>query len=339
MYPIRDTTLFAARAVPLAARSRVAALFASLWRSSPPLTAVGTLMFLVAIASAVGTFVDPRIITGVPAWLKPFKFAISASIYSFTLAWVFGWLSDWPRVRRMVGWTTAIVFVLEVSIIDTQAWRGTTSHFNSSTTLDRTLFIIMGSAIILQTIVSVAVAVALWRQSFADRSLGWALRLGMTLTMIGALTGGLMTRPTSTQLEAARAGAPMTTTGAHTVGAPDGGPGIPLTAWSSTHGDLRVPHFIGLHALQALALVAVGLRRWRRNAAARVKAVLAVTASYAALFVLLLREALQGRSITSTDTTTLASLGAWAVGTLLALGWVAIRSHEDSRNLLKRVAA
>ncbi|HEY9426835.1 MAG TPA: hypothetical protein VIR34_06750 [Gemmatimonadaceae bacterium] len=231
------------------------------------------------------------------------------------------------------------MFVLEVSIIDTQAWRGTTSHFNSSTTLDRTLFIIMGSAIILQTIVSVAVAVALWRQSFADRSLGWALRLGMTLTIIGALTGGLMTRPTSTQLEAARAGAPMTTTGAHTVGAPDGGPGIPLTAWSSTHGDLRVPHFIGLHALQALALVAVGLRRWRRNAAARVKAVLAVTASYAALFVLLLREALQGRSITSTDTTTLASLGAWAVGTLLALGWVAIRSHEDSRNLLKRVAA
>jgi hypothetical protein len=296
-------------------------------------------MLFAAIASAVGVFVDPRIITGVPAWLKPFKFAISTSIYSFTLAWVFGWLSDWPRVRRVVGWTTAIVFVLEVSIIDTQAWRGTTSHFNSSTTLDRTLFIIMGTAIVVQTMVSVAVAVALWRQRFADRSLGWALRLGMTLTIIGALTGGLMTRPTPRQLEAARAGAPMTTIGAHTVGAPDGGPGIPLTAWSSEHGDLRVPHFIGLHALQALALVAVGLRRWRRSDAARVRAVLAAAASYTALFVLLLWEALQGRSIASTDATTLASLGLWALGTVLALGWVALGSGSDSRDLLKRVTA
>ena len=321
MYPTRDTTRFARHSVAFAVKARAAALYARLWRSSPPLTAVGALMFFVAIASAVGIVVDPRIVTGVPAWLKPFKFAVSTSIYSFTLAWVFGWLSDWPRVRRVVGWTTAIVFVLEVSIIDTQAWRGTTSHFNSATMLDRTLFIIMGSAIVLQTIISVAVAVALWRQRFADRSLGWALRLGMTLTIIGALTGGLMTRPTPQQLEAARAGAPMTTVGAHTVGAPDGGPGVPVTGWSSKHGDMRVPHFIGLHALQALALVAIGLRWWRRNEAARVKAVLVAAASYTSLFVLLLWEARQGRSITSTDPATVASLGIWAMGTTIAFVW------------------
>ncbi|HET7552553.1 MAG TPA: hypothetical protein VFK04_14780 [Gemmatimonadaceae bacterium] len=343
MYPTRGTTPFARHAVrpaaPSALRRRAATLYANLWRSSPPLTAVGTLMFFAAIASAVGIFADPRIITGVPAWLKPFKFAISTSIYSFTLAWVFGWLSDWPRVRRVVGWTTAIVFVLEVSIIDTQAWRGTTSHFNSATTLDRSLFIIMGSAILLQTIVSVAVAVALWRQRFADRSLGWALRLGMTLTIIGALTGGLMTRPTPQQLEAARAGAPMTTIGAHTVGAPDGGPGIPVTAWSREHGDLRVPHFIGLHALQALALVAIALRWWRRPESVRVKVVLAATASHASLFLLLLWGALQGRSITSTEPDALASLLLWAAATALALGWIGLGSRSASRNLLDRMTA
>jgi hypothetical protein len=339
MYPTRHTTPFARRAGPSTVKARAATLFTRLWRSSLPLTAVGTLMLFAAIASLVGIFVDPRVVTGVPAWLKPFKFATSTSIYSFTLAWVFGWLSDWPRLRRVVGWTTAIVFVLEVSIIDTQAWRGTTSHFNASTTLDRTLFIIMGSAIMIQTIVSVAVAVALWRQRFADRSLGWALRLGMTLTIVGALTGGLMTRPTPRQLEAARAGAPMTTIGAHTVGAPDGGPGIPVTAWSSEHGDVRVPHFVGLHALQALALFAIALRWWRRPEPVRVKAVLAATASYTALFVLLLWEALRGRSITSTDPTTLAVLAAWAVGTVLALGWAAFRSPTPSRDTLKRMTA
>ena len=101
-----------------AAAARAAALLDRLWRASPPLTAVGLLMLVVAVASLVGILVDPRIITGAPAWLKPFKFAVSTAVYSLTLAWIFGWLPDWPRVRRVVGWTTAIVFVLEVAIID-----------------------------------------------------------------------------------------------------------------------------------------------------------------------------------------------------------------------------
>ena len=191
--PMRSMT----EANRFAAPARGGALLAQLWRASPPLTAVGTLMVVVAAASAVGIAADPRIITGAPAWLKPFKFAVSTAVYSLTLAWIYGWLTDWPRVRRVVGWTTAIVFVLEVAIIDAQAWRGTTSHFNVATKLDATLFIVMGGAILLQTFVSIAVAVALWRQRFTDRALGWALRLGMTITIAGALTGPLMTRPTA----------------------------------------------------------------------------------------------------------------------------------------------
>ena len=94
----------------------------------------------------------------------------------------------------------------------------------------------------------------------------------MTLTIVGALTGPLMTRPTAAQLADARAGARMTISGAHSVGGPDGGPGVPVTGWSREHGDLRVPHFIGLHAIQVLALIAVGLRRWRVPEDVRVKA-------------------------------------------------------------------
>lgn len=272
-------------------------LFRRLWQASAPLTVAGTLMSAAAIASIVGMLADPRVITGAPAWLKPFKFAVSTALYSLTLAWIFGWLTGWPGVRRVVGWTTAVVFVLEVAIIDMQAWRGTTSHFNVSTRLDMALFGVMGAAILLQTFISVGVAVALWRQRFTDRTLGWALRLGMTLTILGAMTGPLMTRPTAAQLAHARAGGRMTTAGAHSVGGVDGGPGLPVTGWSREHGDLRVPHFIGLHAVQALALVAVGLRRWRRPEALRVKAMLLAVAGYASLFVLLLWQALRGQSV------------------------------------------
>jgi hypothetical protein len=325
------------RAVPFPAMTRAAALLDDLWRTSPPLTAVGALMLVAAGASLVGILVDPRIITGAPAWLKPFKFAVSTAVYSLTLAWIFRWLSDWPRVRRVVGWTTAIVFVLEVSIIDAQAWRGTTSHFNVSTPLNMVLFLVMGAAILLQTLVSVAVAIALWRQRFVDRPLGWALRLGMTLTIVGAMTGPLMTRPTTTQLAATRTGERMTTAGAHTVGGPDGGPGVPVTGWSREHGDLRVPHFIGLHAVQILALIAVGLRRWRRAETVRVKALLAAAASYASLFSLLLWQALRGQGIVAPDAMALASLTIWAVVTLLVLGWIGIGSRAALRDGLDRV--
>ena len=299
-----------------------------LWQASPPLSAVGLLMLVVAVASLIAMLVDQRVITGAPAWLKPFKFAISTAIYSLTLAWIFGFLSGWPRVRRVVGWTTAIVFVLEVAMIDAQAWRGTTSHFNVSTTLDMVLFVVMGAAILLQTLVSVAVAVALWRQPFADRALGWALRLGMTLTIIGALTGPLMTRPTAAQLADVRAGGRMTIAGAHTVGGPDGGPGVPVTGWSREHGDLRVPHFIGLHALQALAIVAVVMRRWRQLEAVRLRAILVVAASYASLYFLLLWEAMRGKSIVAPDVTALASIAVWAAVTVVLLAWTLASSRE-----------
>ena len=304
-----------------------------LWRSSPPLTFVGILMLAAAVASVVGILVDPRVITGAPAWLKPFKFAVSTAVYSLTLAWIFMWLPDWPRVRRVVGWTTAIVFVLEVVIIDAQAWRGTTSHFNNSTPIDIVLFAVMGTAIMVQTLTSVAVAVALWRQRFSDRTLGWALRWGVTLTILGAMTGPLMTRPTETQLAHARAGGPMPIVGAHTVGGPDGGPGLPVTGWSREHGDVRVPHFIGLHAMQVLPVIAVGLRRWRRPEATRVRVLLAAAASYAGLFVVLLWQALSGQSLIGGVGTTSGLLAAWAALSLLvvAIGARAPTMREAER--------
>jgi hypothetical protein len=315
-----------------AAGAQAAALLDRLWRANPPLTAVGALMVVVAGASVVGMLVDPRIITGAPAWLKPFKFAVSTAVYSLTLAWTFGCLSGWPRVRSAVGWMTAIVFVLEVAIIDAQAWRGTTSHFNVSTPVNATLFLVMGGAILLQTLVSVAVAVALWRQRFTDRPLAWALRFGMTLTIVGALTGPLMTRPTAAQLADARAGGHMTTAGAHSVGGLDGGPGVPMTGWSREHGDLRVPHFIGLHAVQALAFIAVGVRRWRAPEVVRVRAVFAAVASYASLFLLLLWEALRGQSVVAPDAAALTSIAIWAVITILLFGWIGIDARRFPRD-------
>jgi hypothetical protein len=265
------------------------------WKASPPLTVVGVVMLVDLAVTLLAMAVDHSTILGAPTWLKPAKFASSSAIYAFTLAWIFTFLPDRQRLVRTVGWITAVVLVVEVAIIEVQAGRGMTSHFNAATVLDTVLFAVMGVAILVLFGAAIALTIALFRQRFADHAFGWALRLGMLLTVLGQATGGLMTAPTAAQLEVARSTG-MRVSGAHTVGAPDGGPGLPLTGWSREHGDLRVPHFVGLHAVQLLPLAAsllgaAGSAAWKRRAP------FLAAAAYYALFIALLVQALGGHPV------------------------------------------
>ena len=278
---------------------------------SRPLVRSAWLMAVLSVLFGVLLVVDPRVVDGAPAWLKPLKFAVSIGIYSATFAWVVRALTDAPRLARLAVTTTVAALIVEMALIGLQAARGTTSHFNTSTLFDGAVFTVMGLAIAAQTLVALAVAVALFRQPFADRAMGWALRLGMALTVAGASTGGLMTSPSPAQIAQFKATGAMPRAGGHTVGAPDGGPGLPGTGWSKAHGDLRVPHFLGLHAMQALPLLALALAGVRRERA-RVIAVLGGSVSYAGLFAILLAQALGGESIAAPSATTLSALGAWA---------------------------
>jgi hypothetical protein len=268
-----------------------------LWKANAALTAVGIVMLVAFAGSVIAMAVDPSRILGAPRWLKPAKFASSSAIYAFTLAWIFTLLPDRRRLTAIVGGITAVVLVLEVGIIDVQAARGVTSHFNVATALDATLFSIMGLAILVLWVAAVVLTVALFRHRFEDVSFGWALRLGMLLTVIGQGTGALMTIPSDAQLQTARSSG-LQVSGSHTIGAPDGGAGLPITGWSREHGDLRVPHFIGIHAVQLLPAIAwsiglLGGGAWRRLA------VVVTAAGYYALFAILLVHALAGHPVVS----------------------------------------
>lgn len=289
-----------------------AEMMKGLWRNDAVLTATGLLMLGLLPLFVVGLALDPRTVTGAPVWLKPAKFAASIGIYTLTLAWIFGYLREWPRTRVLVSGITAAAMVIEMAIIAFQAARGAASHFNVATPFDAALWKVMGATIVLQTVASVAVAAALWRQRFADRAMGWALRLGMAITIVGAFSGGLMARPTANQLAVAAQGQRLTMAGGHTVGGPDGGPGLPGTGWSAAHGDLRIAHFVGLHALQALPLLVLLGRRGRGGLPVSARAAVAAGVSYAALFALLLWQALRGQSIVAPDAAAGVAFGAWA---------------------------
>jgi hypothetical protein len=288
-----------------------------LGRQSPPLTATSVLMVAAFIASIAGMVVDPRSITGVSAWLKPAKFAISTAIFSTTIAWIYGYLTVMPGFTRSIGWILATSLVLEVGIVDAQALRGTTSHFNIATPLDAALFGIMGTAIGILWLATVGIFVALLRQKFANPAWGWSLRLGLLITIFGSATGGLMLRSTPEQAAQHQMHRDVDENGAHTVGAPDGGPGLAGVGWSTEHGDLRVPHFFGLHGVQVLPFLAwIILLRGRRPTAL----VFIAGASYFTFVLILAWQALRGESVIRPSAETLTLFGFWLVTTVAAFG-------------------
>lgn len=282
-----------------------------LWETHAALTATAVIMLAAFLGSVAGIFLDPRIITGVPASLKPAKFGISSAIYAGSIAWLLRYITVWPRFTRAMGSVIAVVLNLEVAIIDLQAARGTTSHFNFSTPLDGALFGVMGVAIAILWLASVGLLVALFRQHFDDAGWAWALRLGLAISLLGASVGGIMVQPTAAQLQSGR----ITTIGGHTVGGPDGGPGLPGVGWSTEHGDLRISHFVGLHALQVIPFLAWFFRRRRGSSPA---AVFAISASYLTLAGILAWQALRGEPITAPQSATLVALALWLAGTAAA---------------------
>jgi hypothetical protein len=294
-------------------------LLTRLRRAAPALTVVGFVMAADLVFCLIGLVVDRRVITGAPAWLKPAKFALSTMIASWSFAYCIASTTIWPRFARALDILLAAGLFLEIALIDMQAARGTTSHFNISTHFDAAVFAVMGVSIACIWLSMLLLTIVLFRQPFHGSAWGWSLRLGMVLALFGTGSGGLMTMPTSRQLAEAHATGKMPIVGAHTVGAPDGGRGLPVTDWSVDHGDLRIAHFFGMHGLQVLPFLAWWIERRGLPQGTQLRLVFSFAASYLALFFLLLWQALRGQPIVQPDRLTVESFALWLMLTAVAV--------------------
>ncbi|MEI4273418.1 hypothetical protein TEK04_16985 [Klenkia sp. LSe6-5] len=263
------------------------------------LLGVAAVMAATAIVTAVLALVDPVQIAGRNGWLKPLKFSISIAVYALTIAWLLTLLpARRQRLGRGIAWVIAIAMAVEMAAIVGAVVLGTTSHFNVSTPFHTAVWASMGTAIAAVWLVTAVLAVLLWRAP-DDPARRLAIRAGLVVGLAGMAVAFLMTSPTPGQLSDFQGIA-----GAHAVGVPDDGPGLPLLGWSTTGGDLRVPHFVGMHALQALPLLAFGLEALRRrvpalaSAGARFRVVAVASAGYAVLTGLLTWQALAGIPVT-----------------------------------------
>ncbi len=301
------------------------ALWRRLWQSNRLLAlsaAVYAVMFVLMLALNV---VDARQVLGAPVWVKPTKFVLSGLLYTATLGWMLSFVQRGRRLGQIAGGVLAVALFVEIGLIIMQAVRGVPSHFNNSTQFDAAIFALMGMTIMVVWLANVIVAVVLSLQRMPDRQLAWAIRLSLVLTLVGMALGMLMVRTTPEQAAAFEAGLAPALVGAHSVGVPDGGAGLPFLGWSTEGGDLRVVHFVGLHALQALPLAALLINRFGSGlkTARRTALVWIASAAYGGLMWLLTWQALRGQPLLAPDALTLAALGALLVATTLA-GAVAV---------------
>jgi hypothetical protein len=257
--------------------------FRELHRRNPVLSAMGWANVALLLAALLAAPFDARTVTGLNPWIKPMKFAASVAVYVWTLGWLLEHVRHYRRAVRLISWGVTVVFAFEQAAIFMQAGRGTTSHFNVGRPLDAAVFSLMGLMILVNTALACA---ALWlffrRTEPLPPAYLWGIRLGLVLFIVAGLEGFAMT----SQM-------------AHTVGAKDGGPGLPVLGWSTRAGDLRIAHSLGLHALQVLPLVGYALAR-RASAGERrhqVAYLWAFAAVYAAAFTLLFWQAWLGRPL------------------------------------------
>ncbi len=192
-----------------------------------------------ALGSAVALvliLVDQRMLLGASVWVKPLKFQLSLAVFLASFGGILlYWQHPWAQAfAKHASW----VALLEVAIISLQAGRGVPSHFNNDGIFNSVLYQLMGIAIAYNTVLLLIV----WYSSLKKPALFalqrlWlsAIRLGLGASLIGSGIGAAI--------------APRT---GHTIGAADGGPGLPLVGWSVVAGDLRVAHFLGLHGLQLM---------------------------------------------------------------------------------------
>ncbi len=259
--------------------------------------------------SVIARVTDDAKVLGVSVWDKPIKFGLSFLAFGPMLLWLFSRVPSTRTVRIGVG-TLGWSMVVEGTLIFLQSVRGVASHFNNATSFDATVYRAMAAGVGIFSLAGTIVGFFMARKNLGNGAIALATKIAVPMMTFGAVLAFAMTVPKPGQVEA---GGKIV--GAHTVSGADGGVGLPLLGWSRSIGDLRVAHFIGLHSLQFVPLVALVLvvldRRGvlRRSVRVQRQAVALFAAGYGGLIVTTFIQAQRDIPVTRIDSVTAVMLG------------------------------
>ncbi|MBM9500887.1 hypothetical protein JWG44_11565 [Leptospira sp. 201903071] len=265
-------------------------------KTNPSLFWNGLIVALSLFFLLPALFIDQRLVTNSPIWLKPIKFALSTSVYSFTLVWILQYIQGNEKTIRKLSWVITTMLIIENVAIYGQAFRGEPSHFNITSPLNGIIFSVMGTAITILWFAHIGIAFYLIRQKLENKPLLESFRWGMGIAALGMILGFFMTVPRPEQIEAMKLGI-LKANGGHTFGAEDGGPGLPILGWSTIAGDMRIPHFIGIHAMQTIPMLALILGSFNVFETNIVRSIRSFSVFLTGLILILTLQALSGESV------------------------------------------
>jgi hypothetical protein len=230
----------------------------------------GLICLIASIVFLILTRASDIQLMGVNAWFKPLKFALSTVLFSWSMAWFCHYLTGYDQ--RFYSWSVIILLGFEIIYIAIQAGRGQFSHFNDSSPFYAMMFGLMGLAASLVTLYTAYIGFLFFKRSFPElpNYYVWSIRLGLVLFVVFSFEGFVMGSKLS-----------------HTIGAINDNSDRYIVGWSKRVGDLRVAHFVGMHALQALPFLAFYVLR-------NTKATIFLAVLYTALAFFVLFQALNG---------------------------------------------
>ncbi len=216
------------------------------WNHIRPLTRQQRFFYVLAAIFALSTVVHAVVAavalfsgeswSGPISWRKPVVFAASFALLMLAMAWVLRHLPE-----RRWGWIPTGMLggfsIIEVAVITLQQWRGEPSHFNNHTPFDDAMFGIMGGSV---GLIIVSIVVFLVRVCLQFRGNGGerlAVIVGLVSVLVAGYIGGSMI---------AEGEAVLAATG-----------DVPYEVVFGAAGSGKLAHFLGLHTLQFLALIAI----------------------------------------------------------------------------------
>jgi hypothetical protein len=233
---------FARAAMQTVSPSSAREFFRELDANDPMLSRLGWALLLAVPVFAALALVAPANPLPVNPWIKPIKFSMSFSTFASTISLLLMALQIPQWQLKLARRVIAVSVALEIFSLSAQAWRSAYSSAGHSL-LDS------GLAQMTNTMVMINTAIVMWmlalfymnrvRTDRVDGPMVAAIRYSILIFLVGNAIGGY-----------------MLARGSHTVGASDRTPGLPFVNWSIIGGDLRIAHFIAIHAIQIVPLFA-----------------------------------------------------------------------------------
>jgi hypothetical protein len=248
-------------------------IFQELKARNEALFLFGCVCLLISMLFLIFAKITTRQVFGVNAWYKPFKFAFSTLTFAWAMAWYGYYLPEFNI--KLFSWSIIVLLGFEIVYIAIQASKGQLSHYNLSTPFYSAMFSLMALAATLVTLYTAYVGFLFFKNSFPElpNYYVWGIRLGIIIFVIFSFEGFAM----GSRLN-------------HSVGASNDNSNLLILGWSKIVGDLRVSHFIGMHALQLLPILSYYVLK-------NTKLTLALSIAYALLALFTLIQALKGQPL------------------------------------------